>query len=50
MVVVQLLMGLLADLVFESAASMRRSFKEEVEHYLQQPGSGRAKTKPTSTR
>jgi hypothetical protein len=48
--VVQLLMGLLADLVFESAASMRRSFTEEVDHYLQQPGSGRGKTTPTPTR
>jgi hypothetical protein len=48
--VVQLLMGLLADLVFESAARMRRSFTEEVDHYLQQPGSRRGKPKPTSTR
>jgi hypothetical protein len=48
--VVQLLMGLLADLVFESTASMRRSFTEEVDHYLQQPGSRGAKTKPNPTR
>jgi hypothetical protein len=48
--VVRLLMGLLADLVFESTASMRRSFTEEVDHYLQQPGPARSKTKPTPTR
>jgi hypothetical protein len=48
--VVQLLMGLLADLVFESTASMRRSFTQEVDHYLQQSGPSRSKTKPTPVR
>jgi hypothetical protein len=48
--VVQVLMGLLADLVFESTATMRRSFTEELDRYLQQPGSRGVKTKQTSTR
>jgi hypothetical protein len=48
--VVQLLMGLLADLVFGSAATMRRSFGEEIDHYLQHPGSSGAKIKQTPSR
>jgi hypothetical protein len=35
---VALLMGLLSDLVFDSAASMRRSFGIELERYLQDRG------------
>jgi hypothetical protein len=48
--VVQLLMGLLADLVFQSTASMRRSFAEELDDYLESSGSRGAKTKQTPTR
>jgi hypothetical protein len=48
--VVQLLMGLLGDLVFQSAASMRRSFDQDINHYLQQRGFDRAEPKQTPTR
>ena len=48
--VVQLLMGVLADLVFGSAASMRRSFGEELDHYLQHHGARRAEDKPARPR
>ncbi len=34
----QLLLGLLADLVFRSVASARRSFPAEVDRYLEQRG------------
>jgi hypothetical protein len=37
-VIVTLLMGLVSDLVFDSAASMRRSFGVELERYLQDRG------------
>jgi hypothetical protein len=33
--IAQLLLGLLADVVFESVASMRRSFSAEVNRYLE---------------
>src|SRR5438105_3979407 len=36
--IVTLLMGLVADLVFESAASMRRSFDAEIDRYFQDRG------------
>ena len=36
--VVSFFMALLADLVFESAATMRRSFDSEMSRYLQQRG------------
>ena len=48
--IVSLLMGLVADLVFESAASMRRSFSTEVERYCQDRGLRSTPPKPTPTR
>jgi hypothetical protein len=48
--VVQLLMGLLGDLVFQSAASMRRSYEQEIDRYLQQRGFDRADSKQIPTR
>jgi hypothetical protein len=36
--IVQLLLGLLADIVFESVASMRRSFSAEVNRHLEGRG------------
>jgi hypothetical protein len=47
--VVQLLMGFLGELVFQSAASMRRSFDQEITRYLQQRGFDRADSKQTPT-
>ena len=47
--VVQFLMGLLGDLVFQSAASMRRSFDQEINRYLEQRGFDRAESKQTPT-
>jgi hypothetical protein len=43
-VIVTLLMGLVADLVFDSASSMRRSFDAEIDRYLQ--GRGLRSTPP----
>ncbi len=36
--IVPFLMGLLAELVFESAATVRRSFDSEMSQYLEQHG------------
>lgn len=36
--IAQLLLGLLADVVFESVASMQRSFSAEVNRYLEGRG------------
>jgi hypothetical protein len=47
--VVQLLMGLLGEFVFQSAASMRRSFDQEINRYLQQRGFDRAESEKTPT-
>jgi hypothetical protein len=48
--VVQLLMGLLGDLVFQSAASMRRSFDQDINRYLQQRGFDRPESTNTPIR
>ena len=48
--IVSLLMGLVADLVFDSAASMRRSFDAEIDRYFQDRGFRSAPPKPTPTR
>jgi hypothetical protein len=48
--IVTLLMGLVADLVFDSAASMRRSFDAEIDRYLQGRGLRSAPPKATSAR
>jgi hypothetical protein len=48
--IVTLLMGLVADLVFDSAASMRRSFDAEIDRYLQGQGLRSTPRKPTPTR
>jgi hypothetical protein len=48
--IVTLLMGLVADLVFDSAASMRRSFDAEFDRYLQGRGLRATPPKPTPTR
>jgi hypothetical protein len=48
--IVTLLMGLVADLVFDSAASMRRSFDAEIDRYLQGQGLRSSPPKPTPTR
>ena len=48
--IVSLLMGLVADLVFDSAASMRRSFGAEIDRYYQDRGFRSAPPKPTPTR
>jgi hypothetical protein len=36
--IVRLLMSLLADLIFESAASRKRSYEAEVDRYLETSG------------
>jgi hypothetical protein len=49
MVIPQLLLGLLADVVFESVASKRRSFLDEVNRYLDgraRPQDGAAERTP----
>jgi hypothetical protein len=48
--IVTLLMGFVADLVFDSAASMRRSFDAEFDRYLQGRGLRSTPPKPTPTR
>jgi hypothetical protein len=48
--IVSLLMGLVADLVFDSAASMRRSFNTEIDRYCQDRGFRVTPPKPTPTR
>ena len=48
--IVTLLIGLVADLVFESAASMRRSFDTEIERYFQDRGFRSTPAKPTPAR
>jgi len=48
--IVTLLMGLVADLVFESAASMRRSFDAEIDRYFQDRGFHSTPPKHTPTR
>jgi hypothetical protein len=48
--IVTLLMGLVADLVFDSAASMRRSFDAEIDRYLKGQGLRSTPPKPTPTR
>jgi hypothetical protein len=48
--IVTLLMGLVADLVFDSAASMRRSFDAEIDRYLQGRGLRATPAKPAPTR
>jgi len=45
--IVTLLMGLVADLVFDSAASLRRSFDAEMDRYFQ--GRGFRSTPPKHT-
>ena len=46
---VSLLIGLLADLVFESAATMRRSFGSDVDRYFARRGYRSDSTPPTPT-
>ena len=48
--IVTLLMGLVTDLVFESAASMRRSFDAEIDRYFQDRGFRSTPAKPTPAR
>ncbi len=48
--IVRLLIGLVADLVFESAASMRRSFGVEIDRYFEDRGFRPAPPKHTPTR
>jgi hypothetical protein len=48
--IVTLLMGLVADLVFDSAASMRRAFDAEIDRYLQGRGFRSTPPKPAPTR
>jgi len=49
--IVSLLIGLVADLVFDSAASMRRSFGTEIDRYCQRRGlRSTTPPKPTQTR
>ena len=38
MMIVRLLVDLLADLVFDSTATMRRSFRADVDHYCAERG------------
>ena len=47
--VVQLLMGLLGEFVFQSASSMRRTFDQEITRFLQQHGFDRPESKQTPT-
>jgi hypothetical protein len=48
--IVTLLMGLVADLVFDSAAAMHRSVGAEIDRYLQDRGFRSAPPKPAPTR
>jgi hypothetical protein len=48
--IVSLLMGLVADLVFDSAASMRRAFGAEIDRYCQDRGFRSTPPKTTPTR
>ena len=48
--IVSLLMGLVADLVFNSAASTQRSFGAEIDRYCQDRGFRSTPPKPTPTR
>jgi hypothetical protein len=48
--IVSLLIGLVADLVFESAASMRRSFDAEIDRYFEDRGFRSVPRKPTPAR
>jgi hypothetical protein len=48
--IVTLLMGLVADLVFDSAASMRRSFDAEIERYIEGRALRSTPPKPTPVR
>ena len=48
--IVSLLIGLVADLVFDSAASMRRSFGAEIDRYYQDRGLRSTPPKPRPTR
>ena len=48
--IVSLLIGLVADLVFDTAASMRRSFGAEIDRYYQDRGVRSTPPNPTPTR
>jgi hypothetical protein len=48
--IVSLLVGLVADLVFESAAAMRRSFDAEIDRYFQDRGFRSTPPRPTPSR
>ena len=48
--IVSLLVGLVVDLVLESAASMRRSFGVDMDRYLKDRGFRSAPAKPTPSR
>lgn len=50
MTIVTLLMGLVADVVFDSAASMHRSFDTEIDRYFQQRGLRSTPPKPAPGR
>jgi hypothetical protein len=48
--IVTLLMGIVADLVFESTAAMRRSFDADIDRYLNERGFRSTPPKPTPVR
>ena len=48
--IVSLLMGLVADLVFDTAASMRRTYGAEIDRYCRDRGLRTTPPKPTPTR
>ena len=48
--IVSLLMGLVADLVFDRTASMRRSFDAEIDRYYRDRGLHSTPPRPTPTR
>jgi hypothetical protein len=48
--IVTLLMGLVADLVFESTAALRRSYDADIDRYLKARGFRSTPPKPTPAR
>jgi hypothetical protein len=48
--IVSLLMGLVAELVFDTASSMRRAYGTEIDRYCQDRGFRSTPPKPTPTR
>lgn len=48
--IVSLVMGFLADLIFNSASSMRRSYRDEMDRYVGRRGLRSASARQSTTR